>query len=82
MTIEKGPECDYVSLVQHEGTDGVKQRKNNCLALAAEDTWVNVDENEEGEEEGAGGQQEEGSSSDGEGWFTDEEEDVEEDFEG
>eukprot|EP00983_Pelagomonas_calceolata_P047812 1140792-Pelagomonas_calceolata.AAC.4 len=38
---------------------------------AAEDTWVNVDEDEEG------GQQEKGSSSDGEGWFTGEEEDVE-----
>eukprot|EP00983_Pelagomonas_calceolata_P051539 1142461-Pelagomonas_calceolata.AAC.3 len=44
-------------------------------SVAAEDTWVAADENEEGEEEG--GQQEDGSSSDGEGWFTGREEDVE-----
>eukprot|EP00983_Pelagomonas_calceolata_P127958 1161466-Pelagomonas_calceolata.AAC.12 len=28
MPREKGPEWDYVTLVQHEGTDGVKQWKN------------------------------------------------------
>eukprot|EP00983_Pelagomonas_calceolata_P073939 1152332-Pelagomonas_calceolata.AAC.15 len=87
---EKGPEWDYVTLVQPEGTDEVKQGKNKCKLCehvfhggahamrirlhfvqvpgcgvakcpAAEDTWVAVDEDEEGEE---------GSSSDGEGWFT------------
>eukprot|EP00983_Pelagomonas_calceolata_P118760 1160534-Pelagomonas_calceolata.AAC.29 len=30
MPREKGPERDYVTLVQHEGTDGVKQWKNKC----------------------------------------------------
>eukprot|EP00983_Pelagomonas_calceolata_P127800 1161446-Pelagomonas_calceolata.AAC.1 len=68
MPIEKGPEWDYVTLVQHEGTDGVKQGKITfpgcgvAECTAAEDTWVVVDEE--------GGQQEEGASSDGEGWFT------------
>eukprot|EP00983_Pelagomonas_calceolata_P077301 1153805-Pelagomonas_calceolata.AAC.4 len=33
MPIEKGSERDYVTLVQHEGTDGVKQGKNKCFAL-------------------------------------------------
>eukprot|EP00983_Pelagomonas_calceolata_P122046 1160868-Pelagomonas_calceolata.AAC.1 len=28
MPTEKGPEWDYVKLVEHEGTDGVKQWKN------------------------------------------------------
>eukprot|EP00983_Pelagomonas_calceolata_P002915 96194-Pelagomonas_calceolata.AAC.2 len=77
----KGPEWDYVTLVQPDGTDGVKQVKNECKlcehvvyggatcirlrflqfpgwgfakCTAAEDTWLAVDENEEGEEEGAG----------------------------
>eukprot|EP00983_Pelagomonas_calceolata_P086032 1156674-Pelagomonas_calceolata.AAC.11 len=31
MPIEKGPEWDNVTLVQHEGTDGLKQGKNKCL---------------------------------------------------
>eukprot|EP00983_Pelagomonas_calceolata_P067085 1149345-Pelagomonas_calceolata.AAC.7 len=30
MPIEKGTECDYITLVQPEGTDGVKQGKNKC----------------------------------------------------
>eukprot|EP00983_Pelagomonas_calceolata_P042592 1138562-Pelagomonas_calceolata.AAC.4 len=30
---EKGSERNYVTLAQHEGTDGVKQGKNNCFAL-------------------------------------------------
>eukprot|EP00983_Pelagomonas_calceolata_P020922 657664-Pelagomonas_calceolata.AAC.1 len=30
MPIEKGPEWDYITLVQHEGMDGVKQGKNKC----------------------------------------------------
>eukprot|EP00983_Pelagomonas_calceolata_P036959 1136133-Pelagomonas_calceolata.AAC.1 len=33
MQIEKGPEWDYVTLVQHESTDGVKQGKNKRFAL-------------------------------------------------
>eukprot|EP00983_Pelagomonas_calceolata_P122376 1160902-Pelagomonas_calceolata.AAC.5 len=88
MPREKGPEWEYVTLVQPKGTDGVKQGKNKCKlcehvshggatrirphflqvpgcgvakCTAAEDTWVAVDEDEEG------GQQEEGSSNDGEG---------------
>eukprot|EP00983_Pelagomonas_calceolata_P074938 1152782-Pelagomonas_calceolata.AAC.2 len=30
MPREKGPEWNHVTLVQHEGTDGVKQWKNKC----------------------------------------------------
>eukprot|EP00983_Pelagomonas_calceolata_P036792 1134534-Pelagomonas_calceolata.AAC.1 len=30
MPREKGPEWGYVTLEQHEGTDGVKQVKNKC----------------------------------------------------
>eukprot|EP00983_Pelagomonas_calceolata_P094080 1157845-Pelagomonas_calceolata.AAC.8 len=73
---EKGPEWVYVTLLQYEGMDGVKQWKNKCKlcellhvpgcgvakCTAAEDTWVAVDEDEERKEEGE--QQEESSSTD------------------
>eukprot|EP00983_Pelagomonas_calceolata_P118660 1160528-Pelagomonas_calceolata.AAC.5 len=73
MPREKGPEWDYVTFVQPEGTDGVKQGKNKCkLCSRACVSWrchahQHTLLDKEGEE---GGQQEEGSSSDGEGLFT------------
>eukprot|EP00983_Pelagomonas_calceolata_P043935 1139091-Pelagomonas_calceolata.AAC.7 len=35
MPIEKGSERDYVTLVQHEGTDGMKQGKNKRFVFVS-----------------------------------------------